>query len=263
MKHLSSWFLLLCMMLFCTVPAFAFEEANHYESFVYGQSTLGRDLICHRIGQEDAPNSFLWFFAIHGFEDAFDRDGQVLKDVAGLMIDHYRSHPEKLTDYVLYIVPCTNPDGLEEGTSKGGFGRCNANGLDINRDFPTGWKKMTASLYLTGDEPFTTKEAQAIRDLVERIQPTYAADVHGWMDCIYGDRELAKPFMKHVGLPYRKYSGGGMLAQWLDEVTQAGILIELPDKPHRDGYAQNCARWLIAALDELIAQSVQSTDSGN
>ncbi len=262
MKRLTGLLLLLCMLL-CVPPASASEDAEHYESFIYGYSTQGRELVCHRIGSEEAPHSFLWFFAIHGFEDAFDRDGQVLTQVAQLMIDHYRSHPENLENYVLYIVPCTNPDGLEAGTSKGGFGRCNADGLDINRDFPTGWKKMTAALYLTGDAPFSTKEAQAIRDLVEKLQPTYAADVHGWMDCIYGNRELAKPFMKHVGLPYRKYSGGGMLAQWLDEVTQAGILIELPANPQRDGYAQRCSQWLIAALDELIAQTDQSPAPGN
>ena len=57
--------------------------------------------------------------------------------------------PSSETDFPencsVYIVPCANPDGLYDGTSNVSFGRLNAEGLDINRDFPEGWVRRTAA----------------------------------------------------------------------------------------------------------------------
>ena len=244
----------LCLVL-CTVACCAAgEEAELYEVFSYGQSVQERELLCHRIGDPEAPNSFLWVFAIHGFEDNFKRDGQVLTQIAGLMIDHYREKADQLGDYVLYIVPAANPDGQEAGKSQDGFGRCNADGIDINRDFPVGWKRMTTSRYLTGKEPFASAEAQALKTLVESIHPTYGADVHGWINRVYGSSELAQPFMEAFGFKYWEYRSGGMLSQWLAEETEGSLLIELPDNARAEGFAEDCAQKLIQGLDAIMAR---------
>lgn len=240
------------MLLIGAISATAEESDPYYEVFSYGSSVQERELLCHRIGDPEAPHSFLWVFAIHGFEDSFKRDGKVLTEIAGLMIEHYRFKADQLGDYVLYIVPAANPDGQEAGNSKDGFGRCNADGIDINRDFPVGWKRMRTPRYLTGTEPFSTKEAQCLRDLVEKLKPTYGADVHGWINRVYGDTELAQPFMDAFGFQYREYKSGGMLSQWLAEVTEGSLLIELPDKARKEGFAQDCAAKLIQGLDAII-----------
>lgn len=250
-KLLIAWFLL-----FCLFPCFAMAESaeTHYEVFSYGQSVQGRELLCHRIGDKNAPKSFLWVFAIHGFEDSFKQDGRVLSQIAELMIEHYRCKADQLDDYVLYIVPAANPDGQEAGRSKDGFGRCNAEGIDINRDFPVGWKKMTTPRYLTGNEPFTSVEAQSLKTLAEYIHPTYAADVHGWINRIYGDETLAQPFMDAFGFGHREYKSGGMLSQWLAEFTEGAVLIELPDRARKEGFSEECAQKLIQGLDAWLAQ---------
>lgn len=244
------------VLLFAALPALSFAEASEpcYEVFSYGASVQGRELLCHRIGAKDAPKSFLWVFAIHGFEDSFKQDGKVLTQIAELMIAHYRSKADQLGDYVLYIVPAANPDGQEAGRSKDGFGRCNADGIDINRDFPVGWKKMTTPRYLTGSEPFSSVEAQCLKQLAEALKPTYGADVHGWINRVYGSRELAQPFMDAFGFGHREYKSGGMLSQWLAEFTEGSLLIELPDNARRDGFAEDCASKLIRALDMWMAQ---------
>lgn len=244
------------LLALCLVPCASAEETDPlYDVFTYGYSVQGRELQCHRIGDPEAGNSFLWVFAVHGFEDSFKQDGKVLTRIAELMIEHYRTNMDALNNYVLYIVPAANPDGQQEGRSKDGFGRCNADGLDINRDFPVGWKKMTTARYKTGSEPFSTPEARYLRDLAQQIMPTYGADVHGWINRVYGTPDLAQPFMDAFGFRYKEYKSGGMLSQWLAEFTEGALLIELPDRAGKEGFAEDCAAKLIAGLDAWIAQT--------
>ena len=244
------------IVLVCSMSsAISQEDPSLYESFIFGTSVQNRLLLCHRIGNPDASRSVLMVFGIHGFEDSFKHDGRVLSSIANVMIEHYRADPSLLGDAVLYIVPCANPDGQEAGTSQDGFGRCNADGLDINRDFPVGWKKMTSPRYRTGNEPFSTAEAKALRYLVEKIQPTYGMDVHGWINRVYGDPAMAQPFMDAFGFGYKEYSSGGMLSQWMAEEMDAAVLIELPDNAMAEDFVQDSAEKLITGLDAWLEQS--------
>lgn len=225
------------------------------ERFVFGHSELGRELVCVRLGEENAEKSLLMTFAVHGFEGAYDRDGQVLVKIANLVTEHYEAHPEDLNGHALYVVPCVNPDGLAEGTTEDGFGRMNAKAIDINRDFPTGWKPMQSARYRTGDAPFATAEARAIRDLVQELQPSYGVDVHGWIHGVYGSKELAKAFQRSFGFSKRRqYQSGGKLSQWMEEQMEAAVLIELPRKPSREGYVEANAQNLIEGLNAWFAR---------
>ncbi len=240
--------LLTLTMLFPALTAIG-EEESLYEVFPYGTSVQGRELLCHRIGNPGASRSFLMVFAIHGFEDSFKQDGRVLTEIAEAMIAHYRLKANQLNDYVLYIIPCANPDGQTEGTSKDGFGRCNANGIDINRDFPVEWKRMTTARYQTGNEPLASPEARALYDLALSLSPTYGADVHGWINRVYGNEALSAPFMEAFGFKRAEYKSGGKLSQWLEEITQGAVLIELPDNARAEDFVQTSADQLITGLD--------------
>ena len=242
----------ICLVLLALLPSLAFAQ----ERFVFGHSEMGRALECVRVGDEDAPKSMLMTFAVHGFEDAEDHDGRYLVEIAEKLIAHYDENPQDLCGHALYVVPCVNPDGLEEGKSKDGFGRANVNGLDINRDFPEKWTKKTTARYRTGAEPFATAEARAVRDLTQKVQPAWAADVHGWINRVYGTKELAQCFTQAFGFKHRNYSGGGMLAQWMQTQTEAAVLVELPDRPGREGYVDRNAAKLIEALNRWFAAQV-------
>ncbi len=68
-----------------------------------------------------------------------------------------------------------NPDGWSRGDLANGgvFMRGNANGTDLNRQFPTkGWTQV-------GYQPETEPETNAWIKLMERIEPAVAADLHG------------------------------------------------------------------------------------
>ena len=70
-----------------------------------------------------------------------------------------------------------NPDGWASGDAQngGGFDRGNANGVDLNRQFPTkGWTKVSGRpLPLTEPEPIAWDKA------VRRIDPVMSVDLHG------------------------------------------------------------------------------------
>lgn len=237
-------------LLLLLLPAFALAQ----QPLVYGASEQGRELVCHRVGSPDAPYAILLVFGVHGFEDTYDHDGERLAEVARALIEHYEAQPQTMGEYALYIIPSANPDGLAAGATADGFGRCNADGIDINRDFPVGWQKRTDVRNLTGDEPLSTAEARALTQLVTQLSPTYAVDVHGWASGVYGNKQLATAFHRAFSFPHYQIRSGGMLFQWLDVVTRGAVLVEMPIMPRRAGYLENVTERFIRALDSIMKE---------
>ncbi len=147
--------------------------------FRYGVSCLGRDLVCLCLTAGEWERTVLLNFEIHGFEDAYDRDGQLLVDLAESVAEHFSAQPELLSGCRLLLIPSANPDGLAEGTTNQGFGRCNAQGIDLNRDFDASHVVYTDSRNAT-PAPFSAVESRAMRDLVLSCSPDVVMDMHGW-----------------------------------------------------------------------------------
>lgn len=235
-----------------TAGACAAEETSIHTQFSYGQSEMGRDLICHRIGTQEAARSMLMVFGVHGFEDSYPHDGNVLVRIAENLIAHYSANVQELQDFCLYIIPCANPDGLIDGSTHNGFGRCNANGFDINRDFPFDWEYDDTDRNRTGKAPLVTAEARAICALVETIQPTCGVDVHGWKNAAYGNGRMAENFAVPFRFKVKRLSTQGMLGAWLHSVTNESILMELPPEPNEHEYVTENSAKLIQAVNRWI-----------
>lgn len=262
MKKILTAVLLLCLL----SPALARAEGPLCETFVFGQSSLGRDLVCVRIGPGDAENRFLLVFAVHGFEDRFARDGVLLKETAEKLIVLLAAETDFPENCSVYIVPCANPDGLYEGVSNVSFGRLNAEGLDINRDFPAGWVRRTSAANRTGGAPFASCEARALRDLALSVSPRWAADVHGYVNRVKyaSNRAMAAYFASRdaLDMPFEKWQSGGMLCAWLDTLTDGALLIELPTPLKngnvnvlKDGYADDMALRLFRAVTGWLREN--------
>lgn len=68
-----------------------------------------------------------------------------------------------------------NPDGWSAGDAENGgvFSRGNANGVDLNREFPTkGWTER-------GYTPLSEPESRAFTQIVDGLKPATATDLHG------------------------------------------------------------------------------------
>jgi predicted deacylase len=98
---------------------------------VIGQSVEGRLLEIYWFG--DGADERLIVAGIHG---GYEWNSAALADE---LIAHLQAHPELIPeDKTLYILPNLNPDG--EARAHGPDGRVNANGVDLNRNFPANWE---------------------------------------------------------------------------------------------------------------------------
>lgn len=219
-------------------------------AFRFGTSVLGRDLVCWSIHQGTYSRTVLLNFAIHGWEDEYAADGQVLVELGNTLVDYY-ANSENLRDCRLLIISCANPDGIMDGNTQDGFGRCNADGIDLNRDFDANHMVYTNPRNYT-PEPFSGAESRALRDLVWAAKPDIVVDFHGWLNYTIGSSALAEVFSLHVGVNHKKEltsAAHGYFSYWAQLQGAEAILVEFknPDNVIHGN--------VIQAVDRLVADN--------
>ena len=163
---------------------------------VYGYSGAGRELVAYKFGYGN--NVMITGFELHGYEDNFSRDGGCLVYTADQLMQLLDKNRSLITDYgwTIYVLPSMNPDGLMDGYTNDGPGRCtttmldeNGNlvtgrGIDLNRSFPFAWTQFSTSRNYNGDRPLQAKEAQALAKFVQDVRgrgTNICIDAHGWL----------------------------------------------------------------------------------
>lgn len=135
------------------------------DRFVFGRSVEGRDLIGYRFGRGERV--LMLVGAVHG---GFERH---TADLIEQLAEHYRSVPgDVLPQISLVLIPALNPDGVARGRVLAG--RLNANGVDLNRNWPCGWSPQAVfrdQPVGAGAEPLDQPETRALADLIEDLQP--------------------------------------------------------------------------------------------
>ena len=217
---------------------------------VYGYSGAGRELVAYKFG--NGKNVIVTGFAIHGFEDNFDRDGGCLVYTADQLMKLLDQNRQIITDYgwTVYVLPCLNPDGLIDGYTNNGPGRCtttyldaNGNlvrgtGIDLNRSFPTSWTHYSTTRNFNGDRPLCAKEAQALEQFVRQVKGkgrNICIDVHGWFTQIITSTgtkgTLFQTFKKHF--PKNTFANCATAIGYFTAYTSAigyeSCLFEFPD----------------------------------
>lgn len=234
------------------------EDGIMCTSFKFGESVLKRDLVCWSIHPSQYSQTILLNFAIHGWEDSYAADGQLLVNLGNDLVEYY-SKSEDLKNSRLLIVPCANPDGIAEGTTNNGFGRCNADGIDLNRDFDANHVVNTTPRNYT-PAPFSGAESRALRDLVLASNPDVVIDFHGWLNYTIGDNDLAEVFSLSTGL-YQKNeltsAASGYFAYWAQLQGAKAILVEFKDP---NSIVNN---HVINAVDKLISKSYGDNQTDN
>lgn len=98
------------------------------------------------------------------------------------LIEKYLSqkiYPQKEGNNNLIFIPCLNPDGMQNNI------RTNANGVDLNRNFPTkNWGQDGSDAgenpkdYYGGKAPASEIETQFVIDIIEKYQPKLILTLH-------------------------------------------------------------------------------------
>ena len=213
---------------------------------LYGKSGLmykgtgGNYLKYYQIGR-GSKHLFLGF-AIHGFEDSYNYDGQELTYIADQFFNYLKENmPDDLVqEWTIYILPSINPDGEYNGWTNNGPGRTSVyswapgnQGIDMNRCFSVGYQRMYSARNYNGTQPLQAYEAQSLRDFIlnNTGSQNIVIDVHGWLNETIGDNEIGSFYRSQFGISNHISSyGAGYFINWARTIPNTrSMLLELPE----------------------------------
>lgn len=231
-----------------------------------GTSELGRDIPILLIGNPEAKHHVLLQGAIHAREHMTAwllmalADFWLARDIASC------------GDICFHIIPMVNPDGVliaQEGmldsiqtqiyvrdTLQGfntddqavytAFWKANGLGIDLNRNFPTGWdtlegRKEPSSQLYRGEAPFCAAETAALRDYTLRYPFAATVSYHASGSFIYYEygnktqvnlrsKDFAEAVSAVTGYPLRVSEGidaGGYKDWAIDTLEIPSLTIEI------------------------------------
>ncbi len=185
---------------------------------VLGHSVQGRPLSALVLGADGSSRTALVVGCIHGSE------------TAGIDIVRRLERLAPAADTQLWLVRSVNPDGALRHT------RQNARGVDLNRNFPTGWHPdgVRGGTYYPGTGPLSEPESQAVATLLRRVRPDLTFWYHQHLDLVDlsgGDPGVSRRYARRTSLPavqLQRY--GGSVATWQNTVFPAAtsVVVELP-----------------------------------
>ena len=214
---------------------------------IIGTSVEGRPIEAYRRGTPGGT-VVLVVGVIHGDE------------VAGLGIVSYLMNLDIPAGIDLWLVPSMNPDGAAHVT------HTNANGVDLNRNFPYQWKKI----FQLGNEEYSgptrasEPETKAMMKFIREIQPElgiwYHQDLFRISPGTGINGDLRARYSQQTGIPLKSITGGtyqGIAATW-QRVTipdSYSFVVELGPTPVR---AKHLLRNANAVLDVAVLRRALS-----
>ena len=139
----------------------------------------------------DGTKTILIIGVVHGEE----QQGKYL-------IEKYLKNNTEFKNHMIFI-PCLNPDGMLINK------RQNANGVDLNRNFPTeNWgedcRRENAEEYFGGNAPASEIETQFVIKIMEKYHPDIILTIHAPYKVVNYDgpaENIAKAISKIIGYP--------------------------------------------------------------
>ncbi|MGO1297310.1 MAG: murein tripeptide amidase MpaA [Vibrio sp.] len=193
----------------------------------YGQSSLGAPLL-YFPAQCQTDEAGLLFAGMHGDETAsISLLSAGLRTIEQASLHHH-------------VIVSANPDGNQLGL------RSNANGVDLNRNFPTrNWSgegtvyrwnshAETRDVHLdTGAYGGSEPENHHLMRLIEQLQPAFIFSFHEPLACIDAGQhqKLGQTLADVFNLPLMDgvgYDTPGSFGTWCDEQQIPNITLELP-----------------------------------
>jgi protein MpaA len=198
--------------------AVALAVAAEHRTIDAGESVRGRPIVAQRQGNEDARTRVLAVGQIHGDEPGGLR---VIEALRGMRVPR---------GVALWTVRSVNPDGARLGT------RQNVRGVDLNRNFPRGWRRsQPGTRYYGGRRPLSQPESRAAARLIRRLEPRVTI----WFHQPYGfvvetpsaDRRVWRRYARLAGTgtaPLPRYPGTATRWQNHRFPRSDAFVVELP-----------------------------------
>ena len=105
----------------------------------------------------------------------------------------------------LLFVPCLNPDGMQLGR------RTNANGVDLNRNFPTkNWEFTARDEFFGGEKPASEIETRFVMEIIDEYKPVRILTLHAPFKVVNYDgeaREISEQIANIIKYPVEESIG--------------------------------------------------------
>ncbi|MCI7098828.1 MAG: hypothetical protein MR966_07995 [Lachnospiraceae bacterium] len=238
-----------------------------------GDSGEKRKIYSYSIG--NGRNHIVLTFAVHGWDDNWERDGEILVKTGEQLFLEFSENVDLLkeNDFCVSAILISNPDGLYSGNSCNGPGRCTtcrfdedgkiqAGGVDLNRCFPVDFKSSTAKRNYTGSQPLMCAEAKIIKEYLDSNLgkgKNYYIDVHGWSNQIF-TRISGKDFLYDIFMKSFAEAeaatwgfGNGFIVAYADSIKYDACLFEFPDvKTEKEFYKRKLSDSFIRSIFRIV-----------
>jgi len=182
----------------------------------------GRPITARLYGDPAAPVRLVVIGQMHGSEPG---GRKVVADLAR------RDVPPGVD---LWLITSINPDGAVAHT------RSNARGVDLNRNFPVGWRPSArGSVYWSGPRAASEPETRGVMRFLTSVRPTAVLSLHQAFDRI----DITHPASRQAGRLLARWMGEkaaavgcagachGTMTQWIAATLHTiGITVELDDQ---------------------------------
>jgi protein MpaA len=208
-----------------------------------GRSVERRQIGAQELGEPLAGRRVLVVGCIHGDERAGISVARSLDAMS----------PPRGVD--LWVLDDLNPDGAAADT------RQNARGVDLNRNFPYGWRLagQPGDQQYPGPHPLSEPEARIAYRLILRLRPQITIFFHqplGLVDESGGDPRIERRFAQLSSLPLRRltrYPGSAVGWQNHRLPTSTAFVVELPPGRLTPASTARFARAVLALVHGLAA----------
>ena len=240
---------LLCVVALPSTPVTVGAGAAAGASVPVGRSDAGRAITAVRIGSARAPRQVLVVGAIHGTEQAGKAVTRRLRSL----------RPPR--GVALLLIDDLNPDGSAAGS------RQNRRGVDLNRNFPYGWRAMGRPFdtHYAGSRPLSEPESRAAADFISRVRPRVTIYYHQMLrlvDRSGGDRSLERLYARRSGLPHKRVPPlPGTATSWQNHTFRgdSAFVVELPAGRLSAAAVNRHARSVLAVARAVAPPRVRST----
>jgi protein MpaA len=185
---------------------------------VIATTSQGREVVARHYGAMDAPVQIVLIGQMHGSEPG---GRAVVQELSGRRIP---------AGVGLWLVVSMNPDGDARGT------RANARGVDLNRNFPTGWRPGSHGTYYPGRKAASEAETRGMMAFLRDVRPTAVLSYHQAFDVV----DISHARSEAAGRQLARYMGErasrvgcdgpchGTMTQWIDHSLRTiAITVEL------------------------------------